>query len=130
KDGPKLIWILDGREEGNPVPIATCPLPDAAQFAARGGRFGAHNIHENVPRPTAWHSERIILGTFFSGGLRAFDLANPYQPTEVAAFVPAPPRGAPTGCIQLNDVFVDERQVVYTVDRHAGGLYVLEGGFF
>ena len=26
-DWPKLIWILDGRDETNPVPIATCPLP-------------------------------------------------------------------------------------------------------
>ena len=41
-------------------------------------------------------------------------------------FVPPAPRGAPTGATQLNDVFVDERQVVYTVDRHAGGLYILE----
>jgi hypothetical protein len=44
----------------------------------------------------------------------------------VAAFVPPAPRGASTGAIQLNDVFVDERQVVYTVDRHVGGLYILE----
>ena len=31
--------------------------------------------------------------------------------------------------IQLNDVFVDERRVVYTVDRHVGGLYILEMDF-
>ena len=46
----------------------------------RGGRFGAHNIHENVPLPTCWHSDQIVLGTFFNGGLRAYDLSNPYQP--------------------------------------------------
>jgi hypothetical protein len=28
--------------------------------------------------------------------------------------------------IQLNDVFVDERGIVYAVDRFAGGLYVLD----
>ncbi len=28
--------------------------------------------------------------------------------------------------IQLNDVFVDERQIVYTVDRMIGGLYIYE----
>jgi hypothetical protein len=43
--------------------------------------------------------------------------------------VPTAPRGAPTGAIQLNDVFVDERQIVYAVDRHIGGLYILEMGF-
>jgi hypothetical protein len=129
EDWPKLIWILDGRDEANPVPIATCPVDNVQDFARRGGRFGAHNIHENVPRPTSWHSERIILGTFFNGGLRAYDIANPYQPREVGVFLPPAPRGAPTGAIQLNDVFVDERQIVYVVDRHAGGLYVLEAQF-
>jgi hypothetical protein len=126
KDWPKLIWVLDGREETNPVPIATCPVADVEAYAKRGGRFGAHNIHENVPLPTSWHSDRFILGTFFNGGLRAYDIADPYRPEEVAVFVPPAPRNAPTGATQLNDVFVDERQVVYTVDRHAGGLYILE----
>jgi hypothetical protein len=31
--------------------------------------------------------------------------------------------------IQLNDVFVDEREIVYTVDRFSGGLYILEMDF-
>ncbi len=92
KDWPKLIWILDGREETNPVPIATCPVDDVEDYAKRGGRFGAHNIHENVPLPTSWHSDRIILGTFFNGGLRAYDIANPYQPEEVGIFVPPAPK--------------------------------------
>jgi hypothetical protein len=82
-----------------------------------------------VPRPTSWHSDRIILGTFFNGGLRAYDIADPFRPTEIGAFVPAAPRNAPTGAIQLNDVFVDERQIVYAVDRHIGGLYTLEMDF-
>jgi hypothetical protein len=30
------------------------------------------------------------------------------------------------GAIQLNDVYVDDRRVVYTVDRFVGGLYILE----
>jgi hypothetical protein len=128
-DWPKLVWIIDARAETNLVPIATCPAPSYDAFAHRGGRFGAHNIYENVPRPTGWHSDTIVLGTFFNAGLRAYDIANPYQPKEVAAFVPPGPPGAPHGTIQLNDVFVDERQVVYTVDRHAGGLYVLEMDF-
>ena len=108
KDWPKLVWILDARDETNPVPIATCPLPYDA-FATPGGRFGAHNIHENVPRPTAWHSDTIIIGTFFNGGLRAYDISDPYQPKEVGTFVPKAPPLAPRGTIQLNDVFVDER---------------------
>jgi hypothetical protein len=128
-DWPKLIWVLDARDEKNPVPIATCPMPAVETYSGRGGRFGAHNIHENTPRPTAWHSDQIVLGTFFNGGLRAYDISNPYRPKEVATFVaPAPPM-SPAKSIQLNDVFVDEREVVYTVDRFAGGLYILEMDF-
>jgi hypothetical protein len=128
-DWPKLYWIVDARDETNPVPIATCPPPAYDDYAHRGGRFGAHNLHENVPTPTAFRSERVIFGTYFAGGLRAYDLSNPYQPVEIGAFVPPPPNGAPSGTIQLNDVFVDERGIVYTVDRHIGGLYIVETAF-
>jgi hypothetical protein len=125
-DWPKLVWILDARDETRPVPISTCPMPPVDAYKSRGGRFGAHNIHENTPSPYAWHSEEIVIGTFFNGGLRAYDIANPYQPREVAAFVPPAPARSPAGAIQLNDCFVDEREVVYTVDRFSGGLYILE----
>jgi hypothetical protein len=127
-DWPKLIWILDARAEQNLVPISTCPMPNPKDFA-KNGRFGAHNIHENVPLPTAWQSENIVLGTFFNGGLRAYDISNAYAPMEVGVFIPPAPARAPTGTIQLNDVFVDERRIVYTVDRHAGGLYILKMNF-
>jgi hypothetical protein len=128
-DWPKLVWIVDARDERNPVPIATCPMPPVADFKGRGGRFGAHNLHENVPLPTSWFSDTIILGTFFNGGLRAFDIADAYAPREVAHFVPEAPRNAPLGAIQLNDVFVDERGIVYVVDRSIGGIYILEMDF-
>ena len=128
-DWPKLVWILDARDETNLVPIATCPMPPVDAYKDRGGRFGAHNLFENTPVPTAWHSDQILLGTFFNGGLRAYDISNPYQPKEVAAFVPPAPKGSPVGSVQLNDVFVDEREIVYTVDRFTGGLYVLEMDF-
>lgn len=128
-DWPKLIWIVDARDETHLISVATCPMPPVDAFANRGGRFGAHNIHENVPVPTSWYSDEIILGTFFNGGLRAYDISNPFQPHEVGVFVPPAPAGTPAGAVQLNDVFVDEREIVYTVDRHTGGLYILEMDF-
>jgi hypothetical protein len=128
-DWPKLIWVLDARDEEHLVPISTCPLPPVDAFKDRGGRFGAHNIHENTPVPTAFKSDQIVFGTFFNGGLRAYDIANPYQPKEVATFVPPKPANSPVGAVQLNDVYVDERGIVYTVDRFSGGLYTLEMDF-
>jgi hypothetical protein len=128
-DWPKLVWVVDARVETNLVPIATFPAPPYQEFVRRGGRFGAHNLHENLPVPGSWRSEQIVIGTFFNAGVRAYDVLNPYQPKEVAHFVPEAPNGARTGAVQLNDVFVDENRIVYTVDRHIGGLYVLEMTF-
>jgi hypothetical protein len=125
-DWPKMTWIVDAREEKNLVPISTLPLPPVESFAKRGGRFGSHNMHENQPGPASWRSDKIVVATFFNGGVRAYDTSNPYQPQEVAYFVPGTPKLAPQGAIQLNDVWIDERGLVYTVDRFGGGLYVLE----
>ena len=67
-----------------------------------------------------------MLGTFFSAGVRAYDIRDPFAPREVAWYVPETPSGSPVGAVQLNDVFVDDRGIVFTVDRHSGGLYVIE----
>jgi hypothetical protein len=127
-DWPKLVWIVDNRAEENPVSIATCPVPPVEAFARRGGRYGAHNLWENLPKEGSWKSEDIVLGTFFNGGLRAFDVSNPYQPKEVGYFVPNIPE-ASNGRCQINDVFVDDRGIVFAVDRIVGGLYALEMDF-
>jgi hypothetical protein len=125
-DWPKLMWIVDAREEKNLVPVSTLPMPPVEVFGKRGGRYGAHNIYENYPARHAWRSEDIILGSCFNAGIRVYDIANPYQPREIAYFVPGAPRLSPKGAIQMNDVYVDDRQVVYAVDRFSGGLYTLE----
>jgi hypothetical protein len=125
-DWPKLVWVIDSRNEKNPVPIGTFPAPPFEAFAKRGGRFGAHNLHENLPIPTSFKSDKLIIGTFFNAGVRVYDTSDPYQVKEVAYFVPGAPKLSPAGAVQLNDVFVDENRIVYTQDRFTGGLYILE----
>jgi hypothetical protein len=125
-DWPKLVRVVDAKLESNLQPISTFPMPPIETFGKRGGRYGAHNLHENLPVETSWRSDTIVLGTFFNGGVRAYDTSNPYQPQEIAYFVPAAPRMAPSGAIQINDVYVDDRRLVFAVDRHIGGVYVLE----
>lgn len=131
-DLPKLVWVVDNRDETNPTPIATFPtagLPEAVRDASgkQKDRIGAHNLHENTPN--SWFSDEIILGAFFGGGLRAYDISNPFQPVEIAYFIPPASPASPTGCISLNDVFVDDRGVVFVTDRHAAGVYALEMQF-
>jgi len=125
-DWPKLVWLLDARDERNLVSIGTLPVSGVTPFLRKGGRCGAHNVHENPPGPGAWRSEDIVLGTFFNAGVRAYDIKDPYSPQEVAWFVPPKPEGSKLPTAQINDVFVDDRGVVFAVDRHAGGLYTLE----
>jgi hypothetical protein len=53
------------------------------------------------------------------------DISNPFQPAEVAHYVPEAPSSTQSA-IQVNDVYVDENRLIYTVDRFSGGLYVME----
>ena len=97
-------------------------------FGTRGGRFGAHNLHENLPG-----AERVPLRQHRSSAPSSTAACAPTtspirtQPREIALLRAAgAPRARATGAIQINDVCVDERGIVYTVDRFAGGLYILE----
>jgi hypothetical protein len=125
-DWPKLVWVVDARDDANPLPIGTFPAPPVEAFVKRGGRFGAHNLHENLPVPCSFRSDTIIVGTFFNAGVRVYDTSNPYRVEEIAYYVPGAPALSPAGSAQLNDVYVDERGIVYAVDRFTGGLYILE----
>jgi hypothetical protein len=125
-DWPKLVWLLDARDERNLVSIGTLPVTGVKPLLHQGGRCGAHNVHENRPGPGTWRSEDVVLGTFFNAGVRAYDVRDPFAPRELAYFIPPAPQGSPVSTAQINDVFVDDRGIVFAVDRHAGGLYILE----
>jgi hypothetical protein len=55
---------------------------------------------------------------WFGGGLRVIDIKDPTLPTEVGYFIPEPVGDHPAP--QTNDVFVDDRGLVYTIDRFRG----------
>jgi hypothetical protein len=76
-----------------------------------GARFGAHQFHERM-------AGTLVFAVWFSAGLRVIDLADPSSPREVGFFIPEPVggRSAP----QSNDVMLDQRGLIYVVDRHVG----------
>jgi hypothetical protein len=124
-DWPKLLWIVDVRLETNPVIIGTAPIPDGFEELQRvGGRIGAHNIHENDPQPGSAKLQNTVVATWFSAGLRVYDIRDPFRPQEIAAFLPETPSGQ-RGC-RISDVFVDDRGLIFAADRAKGGIYVLE----
>lgn len=125
-DFPKRITFFDA---GNPTAlrqVSSAPLPaNTGDLCTAGGRFGSHNIFENPPDELAFHSDDLIIGSFFNGGVRVYDVRDVLHPREVAFDVPPAPQGSTAGTIQINDVYVDNRGVIFAVDRLGGGLYVL-----
>jgi hypothetical protein len=76
-----------------------------------GARFGAHQFCEHM-------AGTVVYAVWFGGGLRIIDVADPLSPREVGHFMPQPAAGRPAP--QSNDVALDERGLIYMVDRHVG----------
>jgi hypothetical protein len=128
-DGIKHIWVFDVRVPENPISIATFPVPGEDDYSQKGRHFGPHNLHEN--RPGSFVSEEIVFATYQNAGVRAFNISNPFQPRQVAAFVPGPPdvivdpRPGGKAVIQTADVYVRDDGVTFTTDYN-GGLDILQ----
>jgi len=124
QDGLRYMWMVDVREPSNPVSIATFPQPGEADYCAKGGFFGAHNMHEN--RPGAFQSSRLIFATYYNAGVRVFDIADQFRPREVAFYVPPnparmmDPRPNRPQVIQSADCYVDRNGLMYLTDPNAG----------
>jgi hypothetical protein len=115
------VWVVDVSNELNPAVVSRLPVPDGARHDD-GVRWGPHNLHEM--KPGTFIDPNLIFLTYFGGGLRVYDLADPSTPVEVAHLVPEAPEGRDS--IQFNDVFVTEDGLIYVTDRHGDGLYIVE----
>ncbi len=109
---PAFMWVFDITAETNPVPVATFQVPEQERKALSAGRFGAHQPHEYIG------ADNLVYSAWFSGGLRVIDISNPYQPKEVAHYVPKPAPGFRSA--QSNDLFVDPDGLIYVIDRDRG----------
>jgi len=109
-DVPAFIWMVDITDERRPVPV---------------GSFQVEGL-EGQPQPTmtACHQPcEKVMGTeipfaWFAQGLRIIDVKNPHGPREVAHFMPDVPEG--TDRVSSNDLTVDDRGLIYLIDRRRG----------
>lgn len=109
-----FLWFVDATDETKPVPVAT---------------FQVEGVHgkRNTTMTGCHQPVEVIRGTeipvaWFAQGLRFVDFSNPMAPRETAHYIPDAPDGAR---VSSNDVFVDERGLVFLIDR-IGGLTILE----
>jgi hypothetical protein len=109
---PAFAWIYDITAETCPTPIATFQVegldPDGAPQPAFMGCHQPSERFAGTKIPFAW----------FAKGLRVVDIADPFHPREVASFEPDPPQGC--AMASSNDVTMDDRGLLYLIDRQRG----------
>jgi hypothetical protein len=97
-------------DETRPIPTASFQV-EGLDGGDNEGKTGCHQPVETITGnevPVAW----------FANGLRIIDISNPRSLREVAFFVPDAPRGHERP--SSNDVYVDERGLIYLIDRFSG----------
>jgi hypothetical protein len=107
------LWVFDITDPADIKPLSLYEVSelDSPWSRATPGRFGAHQFQEQ-------RRGTLIYCAWFAGGLRVVDVADPSAPAEVGYFIPQPAKGR--AAPQSNDVFVDDRDRIYLVDRYAG----------
>ena len=124
KEGRRHVWSYDISRPAEPKVLARFPEPEEADYCAKGGFFGPHNLHEN--RPGAFQSSKLVFATYYNAGVRAFDIADAAQPREVAFYVPpnpakmVDPRPNRPQVLQCGDCYVDKSGLMYLTDQNAG----------
>jgi hypothetical protein len=135
-----IAWVVDLNYPSEPQTVANIQIPALQgkgefDFCANDARFGSHGISEDLYPP---FKNRFNAIAWFSGGVRVWDLRNPFQPKEVAWFVPNPNQNTEQNCatrngvttcsntIGTNNAATDDRGYVYAVDRYGTGAYVFE----
>ena len=110
------MWLFDVGDPADIKPISMFHVSELDSPWSRIGRFGAHQPAERM-------FDTRVYASWFSGGLRIIDIADPTLPKEVGSFIPEPAPGQASP--QSNDVDVDTRGLIYLLDRNQG-LDILE----
>jgi hypothetical protein len=107
------VLVFDVTDGSNVRPIGQFQVSefDSPFSRTSGARFGAHQFAECV-------NGTILHAVWFAGGLRIIDFADPLRPREIGHFIPEPAAGR--SAPQSNDVTLDDRGLIYMVDRWVG----------
>lgn len=118
---PSFAWIYDITDETNPLSISTFQVPGLdPDGAPQPQMMGCH-------QPSERFKGNIIPFAWFAQGLRLVDISDPFLPREVGHFQPDPHGSSEKS--SANDVTVDERGIIYLVDR-VNGVDIIETSVF
>jgi hypothetical protein len=107
---PSFTWVYDITIEQLPVPIATFQVPGLDKDGSpQPPMSGCHQPSERLNGGT------VIPFAWFAQGLRLVDIADPFAPREVGHYLPDR-----SGRVSSNDVTLDDRGLIYLVDRVRG----------
>jgi hypothetical protein len=144
--GPRhLTYMVDvteftitatGATVSHPQSQANFQVPESdGEFCDRGGRFGPHSTQEEFGPP---FYQKVVFVAYFNAGVRAVDVRDPFNPQEVAFYIPATTANTdyrctndadPTTCkiaIQTNNLATDDRGYIYIADRADTGVHILQ----
>jgi hypothetical protein len=109
---PSFTWIYDITEERVPTPISTFQVPGLDRDGTpQPAMTGCHQPSERL-------AGTVIPFAWFAQGLRLVDIADPFSPKEVGYYMPDPPAGCERA--SSNDVTIDDRGLIYLIDRQRG----------
>ncbi len=123
--------IVDISDPAKPWLISMLPRPlpppgyPVADFCDKG-RFGPHNVSTLQHNSFVQKQGDVLFLTYFTAGLRAYDISDARAPKEVGYFIAPDPTKRygplPAGALvtDTEDVLVDTRGYIYITDRNQG----------
>ena len=118
---PAFSWTFDITDENHPVSISTFQVPGLDRDGSpQPSMTGCHQPSERL-------KGTVVPFAWFAQGLRLVDFADPFLPKEVGHFVPKPAPGEYRA--SSNDVTLDDRGLIYLVDR-VRGVSIIESLLF
>jgi hypothetical protein len=83
-------WIIDITNEAYPQVVSPWMVPENLEEACVEGGPGDPDLMREFSTHQILPFENLFFQSWYSAGLRAWDVSNPWTPTEVGVFVPRP----------------------------------------
>ncbi|MGE0450266.1 MAG: LVIVD repeat-containing protein [Vicinamibacterales bacterium] len=121
------VTMFDITFESHPMPVSTYQVP-IGHFCDPGrGNFGPHQHAETVNGELNRFTDKIAWLAYVNAGVRVLDISDPYHINEIGHFIPLTNVPGARRPVELTDVDIDHRGLVYASDR-SGPSCVTDGG--